>query len=354
MNVIDSHIHIYTGDCVEYFSSYCEKNLLSAVNACALACLNKNMENDAAQNILCAIFKLKNNTEYNAGGDVFCHGCLVYPAFPVTLPIEASYNFERQAKELMEIGFDGIKMLEAKPTSRKLTAFPTDSSEYDSFYSYLEKNRIHIISHVADPETFWCAETAPEFSFKEGWFYGDGTFPDKEELYKETLSVLDKHPDLTITFAHFFFLSDFPERASEIMEKYKNVRFDLTPGREMYGNFSKRRDFWRGFFTKYQDRIMLGTDVTASEFQGKPSEIIGTIIRFLSTSDEFSYWGLDIKGLGLNASVCEKITSGNFLSLCGKNPKEIDKKALTEYARRFIGTVKDKKTQEYIRRELEI
>ena len=59
--------------------------------------------------------------------------------------------------------------------------------------------------------------------------------------------MLDKFPKLKITFAHFFFLSDNPDEAVRIMEKYPNALFDLTPGGEMFVNFSKDPEYWHDF-----------------------------------------------------------------------------------------------------------
>ena len=86
------------------------------------------------------------------------------------------------------------------------------------------------------------------------------SFPSKKQLYDEIFRVLDAHPRLRVSFAHFFFLSNFPDEAERVMETYPNVRFDMTPGVEMYYNFDKNLDRWHDFFTKYSDRILFGTD----------------------------------------------------------------------------------------------
>ncbi len=72
--------------------------------------------------------------------------------------------------------------------------------------------------------------------------------------------MLDKHPRLNATLAHFFFLSEYRDRVEEILEKYPNVKFDLTPGWEMYIAFSKDTEGWHDFFEKYSERILFGTD----------------------------------------------------------------------------------------------
>ncbi len=340
--MIDGHIHVYTDKCIDYFFDYKTKNSFDAICVACLCNLNKSMENDPAQNILAAIMKcIDPNGIYALGG-------LVYPKFPVTSAPMGKYDFADQAKEFMEIGFDGIKMLENKPTTRKLTALSTCDPMYDGFYKYLEDNSIAVISHVADPETFWDYDLAPEFSHTEGWFYGDGTFLSKEEIYGEVRQTLIKFPKLRVTFPHFFFLSDHIDEARKLLEKHPNVNLDITPGREMYDNFTRHYDEAKAFFNDYSDRIIFGTDMTSTQFQGAPEDMIAAITRFLSTEDEFSYWDFDIKGIGLSKDKCDAILHNNFCKNLSAKPRPINKDALKKYIGRTLVNVKDKATAEFI------
>ena len=45
-----------------------------------------------------------------------------------------------------------------------------------------------------------------------------------------------------------------------MFDRYPNMRVDITPGREMYDDFSVNPERTREFFEKNQGRIMLGTD----------------------------------------------------------------------------------------------
>jgi len=321
VKITDSHVHIGNLKHFDFLDSYLKNYGLTNINLVSLACKGQEA---IAQNLICVLYKLLHPN------NVYAYGSLMYPYYPLDNNIPDECNFVEQVKKLMDIGFDGIKMLEGKPTLRKRIGVPLDSPIYDDYYSYLEEHKIHIIFHVADPETFWDKETAPEFSIEKGWFYGDGTFPEKETIYKEIDGVLNKFPNLRITFAHFYFLSNFPERAEEFLNKWKNVSLDITPGREMYDNFSKRTDVWHDFFTRYQDRIIFGTDMEASMFQGGPSDIINTMRRFLESDDKFNNWGFEINGLGLDKEVVEKIYSKNFESYTGSNPKRINIDALLD------------------------
>ena len=339
--ITDGHLHMYTDKCVDYFADYLNKYSFEAIDVACLCNLDASMEHDGAQNILAAIMKLL------YPGKIYAHGGLVYPEFPIKSAPTAEYDFAGQAKELIDMGFDGIKMLENKPTTRKLIDTPTNSPIFDGFYSYLEENQIPIVSHTADPETFWDYDLAPAFSHTEGWFYGDGTFLTKEEIYAEVDRTLEKFPNLRFTLPHFYFLSDFPDKAREFLNAHPNITFDITPGREMYDNFTKHYEESRQLFSDFSDRILFGTDMTFTAFQGEPGDMIDTIVRFLSTDEEFEYWDFSIKGINLPKEKVEQICYSNHRKIYGK-PKPINKKMLALYIERLIDYVKDEGTKKFI------
>lgn len=161
---------------------------------------------------------------------------------------------------LLDRGMDGIKLLEGKPHMRKAYPIPSfDSESWDPFFEYLETNGIPVTWHVNDPESHWSRDVSP-WLISQGWAY-DETFINNEVQYAEVLGVLDRHPNLKIIFAHVFFMSAQLDRLSSILDKYPNVKIDLTPGIEMYENFSADIGKTKDFFEKYHDRIVYGTDI---------------------------------------------------------------------------------------------
>lgn len=324
--MIDSHVHISKPESLGFMRRYCTEQGFRGLN---IACLSQSQQEHTQQNILAALFKLQDER-------FFAHGTLFYPTLPVSEGT-AMPDFQAQAEDLFEIGLDGMKMLEGKPTMRKLIGLPLNDPLYDGYFAYLERTSRHVIWHVADPETFWFRETAPAFAFQFDWFYGDGTFATKEQLYAEVLDVLKRFPKLKITFAHFFFLSDFPDQAEELLRKFPGVALDITPGREMYENFTKRHSRWQAFFHDFSDRILLGTDMNDEEFQGSASTLVDTIRRFLSTPDTFENWQFPIRGLGLSAEDCARIGMTNFIERVGATPRRINRGALKAYIDRYAG-----------------
>ena len=143
--VIDSHVHLYHKACIDYFQNYYREHGFDYVNFACLCCAGYS---STGNNLLAAAAKL-------ADPHFYAHGGLYYPAAPVQLPMPEGWDFLTQAKELLDMGFDGMKMLETKPTTAKAHALPVSDMAYDPYFAYLEETGTHIVWHACDPETFW-------------------------------------------------------------------------------------------------------------------------------------------------------------------------------------------------------
>lgn len=166
-------------------------------------------------------------------------------------PEAMSATLRRQIDVMRWIGFDGLKLIEGKPTFRKAVPIPLDAPHYEGMWAALEEHEMPVIFHVADPEEDWDEAHASSWAKEHGWFYGDGTFPTKEALYQEVDHVLERHPALKLVLAHFYFLSADLDRAAAFLDRHPAVCFDLTPGNEMISNFTRNYDAARTFFVDY-------------------------------------------------------------------------------------------------------
>jgi len=269
---------------------------------------------------------------------------------------KAGEYFADYARKLQLMGCDGIKMIEGKPEMRKILPIPPfDSEVYAPYWVAVAEMGTPLVFHVNDPEEFWDAEKAPDWAHERGWFYGDGTYINNEEQYREVLNVLDRHPDLKVIFAHFFFLSGQLERLGGYFDKYPNMHVDLTPGIEMYHNFSADPQKARDFFIKYQDRIVYGTDIGARALLATPEEGIDleesrtrvNLVRsFLEKEGEFKldngggflFGDMEIpfQGINLPDDVLEKIYYKNFESLAGESPRPLNYAAIVEECDRLV------------------
>lgn len=345
--IIDGHFHIYewynhgNRDFFQKTEEYMQTVNCRSISINALP----SGERDVSNNIMTALLKLRYPQVYANGG-------LVYDTYPVPSVLPAGMETEVQYRELMEIGFDGIKMLETKPTLLKILCRGVDDPIYEGLFAAAERDGTPMVWHVGDPATFWDPELAPPDCIENGWFYGDGTFPSLEEIYNQVLAVLERHPKLKVTFAHFFFMSDNPERLAQIFANYPNVNVDITPGSEMYHNFEKDRAYFREFFTRYADRIEYGTDCSDEGNVDNYQKHVSVITRFLTTNELITDWSADFSGIGLDESVLDKIFSENFLRRMGHPPKPINVKALKAYFAKYRHLVRDSQVLANIEAEL--
>ena len=270
-------------------------------------------------------------------------------------------GLRRQAEELQAAGCDGIKMLEGKPSTRKRIPYRMDDPVYDEYYAFLQDAGFPVVWHVADPESFWDPSLVPEMAKQNGWDYTDGTFPPQEQLYEEIDRVLEKFPRLRVVFSHFYFLSNHPERAERFLGRWPTVSFDITPGSEMYRNVSKDPVRWRAFFTKFQDRIVFGTDNVAprepwSQARDGMVEKVRMMRRFLETDDTFegfcSATSRYVTGIGLAPTVLQKLYRLNFERYAGTVPRPLDAEVALRHCRRVMDFAAERPGLEDLRQEL--
>lgn len=131
--VVDSHWHLYIcedengRDFCAVMDALQERNGLKAINICSIP-IYRGL--GPGQNILPALYKLHNPTAYAYGG-------IVYPQKPFQKPMPSGMDPLSQYEELMHIGFDGIKMLETKPTEQKQYQIHIDDACFDSLFAAL-------------------------------------------------------------------------------------------------------------------------------------------------------------------------------------------------------------------------
>ena len=269
-------------------------------------------------------------------------------------PDIAGEAFAHYVDVLCEMGVDGIKMIEGKAEIRKRLPIPDfDHPIYAPYWEKLAQTQVPLVFHVNDPEEFWDAERVPDWAREMGWYYGDGTYIDNEDQYRQVLNVLDRHPELNINFAHFFFLSAQLDRLGVYLDRYPNMRVDLTPGIEMFFNFAENPQQTRDFFIKYQDRILYGTDIGARALLADRSAGIETeeslarieVVRgflenegpFKLTHQGFLFGGKEATffGIQLPDDVLDKIYYQNFIKFAGEAPQSLNREAILEECKRL-------------------
>lgn len=186
---------------------------------------------------------------------------------------------------------------------------------------------IPVLIHIADPIAFFKPidannERIEELNAFPGWsFYGD-EFPSYEELMEMQENLISSNPQTKFVIAH---CGSAPENlgfVSQQLDRYPNMYIDIAArvaelGRQPYSS--------KKFMTKYQDRILFGTD---GNFRANNYRYY---YRFMETMDEyFDYsdsclqgrW--KIYGIDLPDEVLKKIYYENAVKLVPDLAKAID------------------------------
>ena len=348
---IDGHIHMHrwfdANSQTDFLHGMEEYRKTCGLKYIALAPLPSGnptpVARDVSNNIICAFYKLANENTFSYGG-------LTYPSYPACPKEmeEKNMSLTEQYKELMEIGFDGIKMLEGKPNLYKRVGHPLDSSFFEPLFEKMEKDGTYVLMHARDPECFWLEATKERI--EKHWYYGDGTYPTFEQMFSQVEGVLKKHPSLNLCLAHFFFSSEKPKMLEELLQKYKNLKIDITPGGEMYIDFDKRPEYFKEFFEKYDDRIIFGTDMDFPVYMEAGKWLCDREFRFLATDEMLSSFDNNkLTGIKISEKSLQKIFSSNLLGELGGEPKKINKQALRRYIEKYDYLIIDRALSDKIK-----
>jgi len=335
MPVIDSHVHFGAVDQIPEVLELMDRAGVSQFGVVVTIHFERiNLNPPAFQ------FKARHPDRVYLFGGLDYSGVLT-PADPAL-----TLSLADQVDRLMALGCDGIKTRSGKPTIYRELGLPMDSDVYAGLYARAEERGVPIVWHVGDPQEFWDEDRIPSWARERGWLY-DESYPAIESLYSQVDNVLARHPALTVIFAHFYFLSAQLPRAAALLDRYPNVYLDVTPGVEMYLNFTAQWEATRDFFLKYQDRLIFGSDSGASAaLYDRPHldivrdlASIRMVRAFLETGETFPVplvgyptatdWP-PLRGLELPQEVLTKLYTGNFQRLVGPSPKPLDMELMQE------------------------
>ena len=290
--------------------------------------------------------------------NAYCLAGLVHPADDSDTERVAN-DFLEQVRAYRRAGFDGMKMLEGYPTFLKFTGVPLDSPVYDKFYAYCAETGFPVTMHAANPDESWDPDTTDQALIRMGRVY-DGSYPAKEEILGQVFRVMEKHPALRLTLAHFGFFSKHYADAERFLS-YPNTKLDLTPGGEQFLNMRENWTAWRGFFDRYADRLMYGTDFYAYPRNDRESWLRTVNLRphflrqFLGTDTEHEYLGGTFTGVGLPDELLEKLYRTTALAHYG-DPKPADRAWLSAELDRRSAAADEKQAEDirYMREMLNL
>ena len=226
----------------------------------------------------------------------------------------------RQLDDAVSRGARGLKFLKdlglgVRDKSGKLIAI--DDPRLDAVFDECGRLGIPVFIHTGDPEAFFrpidgTNERYEELIAHPDWSFYGKDFPSFQSLLEERNRVFAKHANTTFVSLHMGWPENLPW-VEDMLEHYPNVLVEFG-GRE--AELGRQPRETREFFTKYQDRVMFGSD------NGMSGEMYQNCFRWLETADDyFDYYGSPdqgrwkIYGLQLPDDILEKIYHRNAETL---------------------------------------
>ncbi|HEY9715592.1 MAG TPA: amidohydrolase family protein [Chroococcales cyanobacterium] len=199
-----------------------------------------------------------------------------------------------------------------------------DNPVFEPLYKDIADHDKTLIAHLADPDTLWAPPNpdADDYSYymeEEPWWYmyHKAGAPTKQEILRARDHVLEMNPTLRVVGAHLGSLEADMDSLGEHFERYPNFAVD-TAGRIPYFEMMNR-DAAITFITKYQDRLIYGTDNDFEFYpQGKAKqaeqlweEAYANQWRYLATDEWVVYHGKKVQGLALPLPILRKLYHDN-------------------------------------------
>ncbi len=117
--------------------------------------------------------------------------------------------------------------------------------------------------HCGDPKAFWKPATPDNERWDElqahpEWSFAGSGVPPWQALYDAFERRVARHPKTTFIAVHFGNDPEDPDNVARMLDRYPNFFIDTAARVPEIGRHPQEK--MRRFFTKYQDRVLFGTD----------------------------------------------------------------------------------------------
>lgn len=199
--------------------------------------------------------------------------------------------------------------------------FSIDDPRLEPIFQALEDNKIPLILHVGDPDTYYSNQ------YRNTAKYGT-----KEDHLSQLERVLERHPGLVFQLPHFASQPE-PHRLPNLarwLDRFPNIILDTASSRWMARELSKDVERAREFMLRYSDRVLFGTDLASYKKMEKrdyearyvaqralwESSTQGRPLPF-ADPDTNKSGGTLINGLDLSVSLLRKLYWKNAIRIYG-------------------------------------
>ncbi len=196
-----------------------------------------------------------------------------------------------------------------------------DNPIFEPIYRDIAAHNKTLIAHLADPDQAWepLNPSSPDYGYysknPQWYMYTNPQAPSKEQILRARDHILEENPTLRIVGAHFGSMEGDFDELGQRLDRYPNFAVDMA-ARVHYLMFLPRGKAI-AFVTKYQDRLIYGTDhalIPGEDIQRTAAGWEGGYAlewRALATSDTVVIAGHTVQGLDLPQPILRKLYHDN-------------------------------------------
>jgi len=314
LNPIDAHTHVFVND-PEFLA------LLNRLNLHLLNIIVVDDTNDRRQSLAA---ERQEGWDFAHASDNRVSVCTTFDPYLFSKP-DFSQSAIRQINADFDRGAVAVKIwknvgMELKNASGNYVL--PDNPTFEPIYQDIAAHNKTLIEHLAEPDAAWEAANPKSLSYRyyrdnPQWsMYSKPGAPSKAKILEARDHVMEQHPTLRVVGAHLGSMEDDFTQLGEHLDRYPNFAVDLA-GRMPY-LMKQPRNEMIAFVTKYQDRLIFGTDLEMGfgekEVPGaKPAleDNYARVWRYFATDDTLTFADGTIQGLALPPSVVRKIYHDN-------------------------------------------
>lgn len=198
-----------------------------------------------------------------------------------------------------------------------------DNPIFEPIYQDIAAHNKTLLAHLAEPRSLWEPPNpdSPDYNYytenPQWYMYNKPHRASKEQILQARDHLIEENPNLRVVGAHLGSLEDNLHELGRQFDLHSNFAVDLA-GRMPYLMLQPRADMIT-FVTKYEDRLIYGTDLELG-FGEKDAPIetdwedtYAKHWRYLATNDTLYFRGHLIRGLALPQPIVRKLYHDNAL-----------------------------------------
>ncbi|QMU31675.1 amidohydrolase family protein [Adhaeribacter radiodurans] len=199
-----------------------------------------------------------------------------------------------------------------------------DNPQFDPIIDFISQNKRTLIAHLGEPRNCWLPIDKMTVNGDKNYYrehpqyhmYLHPEYPSYEQHIQARDHMLEKHSDVTFVGAHLGSLEWSVDELAKRLDKFPNMAVDMAARIPHFQYQSvKEREKVRGFFIKYQDRLIYATDFVfnkdrnSADVRKQAHETWSRDWKFFASDENMSVPSIEgtFNGLKLSREVIDKI-----------------------------------------------